>query len=157
MLFAAGIAAGTLVYGAIRFGPDLMTAMRLGVFEKTEKHAYTGDSMANLKAQYTALMLYQDSEGQFPIASGWMDAISRSLNTQDLKEGEAEKKLHRPGLGAGEFGYAMNSIASGKYKGDVQAGTLLVFESSEVGRNANGDVSKLKSGPGISLEGTVVK
>lgn len=89
-------------------------------------------------------MLYHTSEERFPEATGWMDAIEPLLNTADLKQGEAVKKLHRPDLGAGDYGYALNSACGGKYKDDVEGKdrAILVFESKDPKRNASGDPSK---------------
>src|SRR5436309_1729398 len=60
------------------------------------KHDYSGTSIDNLRRMQTALLLYNDSEGQFPDSSGWMDAIGNRLETADLNKGEAKKKLIRP-------------------------------------------------------------
>lgn len=124
-----------------------------------EKHDYEGSSTKNLKAIYTAMMLYHDSEGQFPVAAGWMDAIGNRLVVNDLKEGEAQKKLIRPDLASqpGSFGYAMNDDASGKYKDDVKGVDVpLVYESKQTGRNAHGNPKDdHSSGLYISVNGSI--
>lgn len=138
-----------VIYAGVRFGPDLMTAQRQGFFEGEKKVAYDGTAIENLKALHTALMLYHDSEGQLPIAAGWMDAIENRLNTADLKAGEANKKLRDPRLTGDAYGFAMNGALSGKFKDDVEGGpnTVLLFDSSDTSRNAHGDPDKLAPQP----------
>ncbi len=138
-LFAVGIG-----YVGYRFGPDLLAAQRAGFFERPVPKEYQGTSMDNLRALRTALMLYHTSEERFPEATGWMDAIEPLLNTADLKPGEAVKKLHRPDLAPGDYGYALNSACGGKFKDDIDGKdkAILVFESKDPKRNAHGDPGK---------------
>lgn len=147
-----------LAYAGFRFGPDLITAQRNGFFERVEKVEYTGTTKDNLKAIHTALMLYHESEGAFPPAEGWMDAIMTRLNTADLKPGEAEKKLRDPSLAEGEYGFALNRAAAGKYKDDIPGGAtaVLIFASTAKGRSASGDPTKDARGPlAIRVDGTL--
>lgn len=119
---------------------------------------YSANAEGNLKAIRTALMLYHDSEGQFPQGAGWMDAIENRMTASDMTGAESKKKLIRPDLAnsPNEYGYALNDKASGKYKDDVGAKTVLVYESKQVERNAHGDAAKDKSGAGITVDGTIV-
>lgn len=151
-----GLAA--LGYAAWRFGPAAIDLYRAGFFSGQQKHAYQGDTLDNLRALHTALMLYHDSEGQFPIAEGWMDAVEPRLRTADLEPDEAAKKLVRPGVQDGQ-GYAMNDAASGKYKDDVEPKVPLVFESRATGRNAHGDPAKdrLPGGKAIATDGSLLQ
>lgn len=126
------------------------------------KKEYTGTSIDNLKAMRNALMSYEESEGQFPEAGGWMTAIEKRIVTDDLKSGEAEKKLILPEFVGqpGKFGYAFNDAASAKYHGDVKdPKTPLVFESVSDGKNAHGDpVRERKThGLAIAVDGTVLE
>ena len=156
-------------YCAWRFGPVLMAAYREGFFDNPEMRKYEGTSRDNLKALHTALMLYHDSEGQFPDAAAWMDAIKNRVKVADMAEAEAMKKfvnpMVRPG-GAGSFGYAMNDAASKKYKDDLKdkGKTILIFDSRETGWNAHGDPKALMPSPprpggnlAITVDGTIVK
>ncbi len=142
--------------GAIAFlvGPEALTAYRYGFFSQENKLTYTGDSKGNLRRIHTALMLYHDSEGQFPIAEGWMNAIENRLQTNDLKPGEGIRKLRNPMLPPDEavYGYAMNEAASGKYKDDVPGGDKLplIFDSSDTSKNAHGDPKSLAPAPARS-------
>lgn len=153
-----------LGYVAFRFGPDLLAAYRAGFFERKELQKYEGDSMSNLRAQYTAMMLYSESEGQFPYANGWMDAIGPYLKTADLKQGEAEKKLVHPRY-RGEtdkFGYAMADDCQAKYPKDIKSPdkTLLIFESKDTARNAHGKASDLLpygKAPAVTVSGAIMK
>ncbi|MCC7229287.1 MAG: hypothetical protein IT203_02770, partial [Fimbriimonadaceae bacterium] len=137
----ASIFAALLIGAAAFYGPFIVALWKRGFFDPApNKHAYSATSEQNLKAIYQGMKLYQESEGQYPFAEGWMDAIENRISTNDLKKGEAQKKLIRPDLltRPGEFGYAMNDLASGKYSGDVPkpSETPLIYESKQSGRNA---------------------
>ena len=143
-------------------GRDIYNGYKKGFFDKQVRHAYSGDTKDNLQRIYNALMLYERSEGVFPSSNRWMDAISNRLQTADLKAGEGAKKLIDPTLDGtpGQYGYAMNDAASGKYHADVPGGkdAILVFQSSETARNAHGDPTKLEPQPprnGVSYAVTV--
>lgn len=143
-------------------GPPLLDLGRGGFLScAPPKHEYSATSEQNLKAIYQAMMLYHESEGQFPEANGWMDAIDNRISSNDLKKGEEKKKLIRPDLigQEGNYGYAMNPVASAKYKDDVKdpSTTPLIFESKETVRNANGDPEKSRDGLAISVDGTILK
>src|SRR4051812_39192656 len=88
-----------LLFAGWFYGPLVYSLWRHGFFEKgSDAHKYEGTSIDNLKYMRTALLGYEDSEGQFPQAAGWMDAIQNRLNTDDLKKGESLKKLVYPGF-----------------------------------------------------------
>jgi hypothetical protein len=145
---------------AIWVGPVLRDLYTRGFFEKQEKRTYTGDSEANLKAIQTALLLYHESEGQFPSSLGWMDAIENRLATGDMEGKESRKKLVRPDLldQEGRYGYAMNREFSQKYKEDVRdIKAPLVFESADTSRNASATTREFVKGVGITVQGTIVR
>lgn len=164
-LFFVALLAGALTYTGIRFGPDLITLYRVGAFEREKKHDYQGDVEANLKALHTALMLYHDSEGQFPVGSGWMDAIANRLNTADLKEGEAAKKLRDPRTPEGQFGFALSAAASGKYKDDVpgKGDAILVFTCEDGAKNLALDPADVAAKPrnramlAVTVDGKIIR
>lgn len=140
----------------------LFAAGRVAVEQEqvNQKREYDATSEGNLRAIYNALLLYHQSEDMFPDASGWMEAAELRLNTADLKEGEAAKKLVRPDLAGqpGAFGYAFNKALSQMYKDDVKdPKTPLVFESKETSRNASGDPATMRQGLAISVDGTILK
>jgi hypothetical protein len=145
------------------YGPLVLALWHIGLFDKkSEAHAYDGTSVDNLKYMRTALLGYEESEGQFPEASGWVEAIQNRLNTDDLKKGEAVKKLVHPEFVGqpGKFGYAFNDALSQKYHDDIKDGkTPMIFESTTTDRNAHGDPAKLRKpgGLAIALDGTVLK
>ena len=152
-------------------GQDLRTLVSHGFLDAYlsdgENRKYHGNTEANLKAMYAAIMQYHESEGQFPKSEGWMDALKNYGAASDLAKGETEKKFMSPSLHgqANEFGYAMNDLASGKYKGDIKdPKTPLIFDSSNTSRNAHGDPKKLLPSPpreggnlGIAVDGTILK
>jgi hypothetical protein len=129
------------------------------LLSKPPERNYEPGRRENLKALYVAIMLYHDSEGQWPTSSGWMDAIKSHLRASDMSETEADKKLVRPNLTnptAGEYGYAMNDAASGKYKGDIKDRTTpLIFESDDLKWNAHGNPAG-KQGFGITVAGEIL-
>src|SRR5262249_37738918 len=102
-----------------------------------------------------------------------MDAVSKFSSANDMKPGEADKKFIDPTLGdkPGEFGYAMNDAAAGKFfdpkhkvKDDFpDPKTILIFTSSDTKRNAHGDPKALAPNPprgdnlAITVDGTIVK
>jgi hypothetical protein len=131
-----------------------------------EKRAYHASTEANLKAIYTAMKIYEESEGMFPDSSGWMDAIQSRLAVNDMTDEEAAKKLVTPSLAgkADEYGYAMNRAASAKYSGDLDPKMPLIFDSRETSRNAAGAPEELLPKPpragqnmGISVDGTLLE
>lgn len=160
----AGVAAGVLVVlFATPFGKGVRDIAGTGVVQdvlaKPEKQTYDSqDTDRNLEALATGLRLYQESEGAYPAAATWMDDLLPRLITNVLPKKEAEKKLVRPGVAEGEFGYALNDAAAGKYVGDLPKGTILVFESAATGRNAHGDPRKdgRKGGRALTIEGDLV-
>lgn len=132
------------------------------LFRGEDRRAWVATSEQNLKALHVALMLYHDSEGQFPQGPGWMDAIENRLRTGDLSKEEAEKKLIRPDLAGqpGKFGYGLNAAAGGKFKDDVgDPKTPLIFESESTDRNASGapDATRRAGGLAIAIDGTILR
>ena len=138
-----------------------------GLFSDERDRKYKASDVENLKALYKALSNYHESEGQFPKADKWMDAIKSFGAASDLAKGEAEKKFVSPSLvgKSGQYGYAMTDAASEKYKGDIKdPKTPLLFDSSDTARNAHGDPKKLLPSPprsggnlAIAVDGTIVK
>lgn len=155
-------------YVGFRFGPAAWDLYKGGyLFNEVKMREYQGTSKENLKALYTAMMLYHDSEDAFPPADRWMDAIQNYLRTGDLPAEEAAKKFRNPLIaheGEDVYGYAMNEAFGGKYKDDVpNADSVpLLFDSRDTRRNAQGDPSDLAPKPPrpggnleVSVDGTV--
>lgn len=145
------IGCGVLALAGLVFGiwlfPTLRDLSALGLFDRTSRHDYSGSVQQNLKAIYTAMMLYHDSEQQFPAASGWMDAVKTRLKTDDLNKNQEYNKLRDPrvaGKDSEVFGFAMNRAVQGMYKDDIKDPdhTILVFCSSKLSWNAFGDPIK---------------
>lgn len=149
-----------LGYATWRFGPDIANLYRAGFFSPQEKRAYDGDTVDNLRAIHTALMLYHDSEGQFPAAPGWMAAIEPRLRTADLEPAEAAKKLRRPGAASG-YGYALNRAAAARFKDDVpgRESAVLVYESRRADRDHAGDPREdgFPGGKAVTVAGAIVR
>ncbi|MBX3119771.1 MAG: hypothetical protein KF784_11945 [Fimbriimonadaceae bacterium] len=125
---------------------------RAGSFDKADKVKYRGDLEDSLKKLRAALMLYHDSEGQFPDAAGWMDAIRNRVRTGNMADSEAMKKFMDPSAQTGAegvYGIAMNDAFSGQYIDDVKDldKTPLLFVSSDTKWNAHGTPEKLLPKP----------
>ena len=170
MLFGClGLLIGIILAIAIWLGPLLSTAQKNGFFDPEIKRNYEGDTMTNLKSIHTAIMLYQESEGQLPYAQSWMDATWKRLQTGDMEETEAKKQLRSPSVASANplgYGYAFNEALSGKHTLDVKdpENTPLVFDSSDISWNAFGNPAQLAPNPprpegnyAINIAGTVVK
>ena len=148
------------------YGPLALGLYRQGFFDDMlhpqEQKRYEGTSIDNLKAMHTALLGFEDSEGQFPEGAKWMDAISNRLQTNDLKPGEGLRKLVHP-RNAGQpakYGYAYNDAVAGKYHGDIKdPKTIVVFESEGTEKNLHGDPAKLRKpgGLAITLSGEILR
>lgn len=129
----------------IWLGPVISAALRAGFLDQAQDRTLkAGQTEANLKAMHQAILMYSESEGVLPDASGWMDAAYTRLKTADLKEEEAKKQLKaQEGLGNDEFGYAMNQSLSGKDPFDPKLkDEVLIFESDAKAWNSKGDPAK---------------
>jgi hypothetical protein len=155
-LFLAIVLVGLIVW----LGPtarDLYSRGFFDAFKKEKMVGYKADRESNLKAIYTALQLYHDSEEKFPEGNGWMDAISSYIKPSNMEKDDAAKKLIRPDLAgqADAYGYAINDAAAGKYIDDIpNMDTLpLVFESSETTRNAHGSPEMIANQDALAITG----
>lgn len=170
MMFGClGVFIGLVIAMVIWLGPVLRAAKKVGVLDPQVKRDYEGNSMENLKNIHTALLQYEASEGQLPFAETWMDAAWRRLQTADMDEDQAKKKLKSPSLykdNPQAFGYAFNEALSGQYTGDVEnpGQTPLVFDSSDLIWNAFGNPAQLAPNPprpegnyAVTVEGNVMK
>lgn len=165
MFGCVGVSIGIILALAF-FVPRLVTtykgAKKLGLFEEQQMREYAGTSKENLKAIYTAMSLYHDSEGGYPPSDVWMDRIEIYLKTADLSSEEAEKKLKNPLVTAENpqgFGYAMNDqysngfkLADGASSDDPSAiadpdRAILIFDSSDLTKNAHGNPVQLAPEP----------
>jgi len=151
----AAVIVGLVVWA----GPTVWSLYSHGFFEKPEKESYVADRKGNLEAIRRALMAYHDSEGAFPVADTWMDAIAKRLQTGTMSEADSKLKLIRPDLQegpGGRFGYSFNDHVSSKYIDDVGSKkTVLVWESEATNRNAHGVPASPPEGMAIDLDGTI--
>lgn len=161
MLLLLGLGIG---YVLIRVGPTAYVAWKKGMFTPQMRSTYDGSTDENLKNLRLALMMYQDSEGQLPDSTGWMDAAWIRTKTADLTEDEARKKFRVPGMIGDDYGYAMNKELSQKYGGDLPQDTILLFDSKDLKWNASGKPADLAPSParpggnkGITLGGKIVE
>lgn len=170
MMFGClGVLVGVIAAVWIWIGPLFLTAKSKGFLDPTVKREFEGNTLTNLKDIHMALMLYQESEGQLPFADSWMEATWRRLQTGDMAESEAKRKLKSPSLyeeNPQAFGYAFNEEASGKYADEIPEPdqTPLVFDSRDLMWNAFGNPAQLAPEPArpegnyaVTVTGNVVK
>lgn len=144
-------------------GRDILNLWKNGLIQSllagSKKRTYNANNEQNLAALRTAMMLYHESEGQFPDSKGWMEAVQNRIKAEDMETKEAQKKLIRPDLlgQPGEYGYSMNDAASQKYKDDIPKSTILLYESKQTVRNAHGDAKTDRDGYAITVDGKVLK
>ena len=155
MVLVIIVGVGIWAYPTIR---DLLTLAP----HDEKKIGWTPGTEVNLKALYTGMMLQHDSDGQFPQGAQWMDLVIKRVRNETLQAGAENEKFIDPRAGArsGEFGFAMNDAAAGKYKDDIKDKTMpLIFESTDTKWDAHGDPTKIgrKNGIGISVEGKIVR
>jgi hypothetical protein len=146
-------------------GKDFRHLWRNGLIQAAvddpgEDRKYQASREANLRSLSVALHLYEKSEGTYPTANKWMDCIGGRLRSTDMSEGEAAKKLVRPNLthaAPNQYGYALNDAVAGKFHGDIKdANTILVFESSDLSKNAHGSPMAQKGQKAITVGGQIV-
>lgn len=159
-----GIIAGIVCALILYFGlPLFHLAHGVGAFEQHEERTYNANNEENLKALYTGMMNYYDTEDQFPPAAKWMDEIKSRVRIGDMEKAETAKKFVNPLVLAGPraFGYAMNDLVSSKTKKQADPKAILIFDSSDTSWNAHGDPKKMGSqkygGEGITVDGRIVK
>lgn len=113
-------------------GPVVRDLVKNGFLDRIDREEYTADRVGNLKALHTALMLYHESEGIFPEANGWVEAIKPRIASNGMSEAEAMRKFDNPATSAtGAVEYALNPAVAGKFEGDLPSKTIpLVLEST---------------------------
>ncbi len=128
-------------------GPVVRDLVKNGFLDRVDREEYTADRVGNLKALRTALMLYHESEGIFPEANGWVDAIKPRIASNGMSEAEALRKFDNPATAAkGQIEYALSPAVAGKFEGDLTSKAVpLVTESTGTATDrwaiyVNGDV-----------------
>jgi hypothetical protein len=113
-------------------GPVVRDLIKNGFLDRVDREEYTADRVGNLKALRTALMLYHESEGIFPEANGWVEAIKPRIASNGMSEAEALRKFDNPVTTTkGQIEYALNPAVAGKFEGDLSSKAIpLVSESS---------------------------
>jgi hypothetical protein len=142
---------------AFRLWPDYISPL----FFKPPPREYDASMEDNLKWLHLALRQYHDSEGEFPPADEWMDAIRPYIQARDMPEEEAMKKFRNPLVtGENAFGYAMNEAAAGQYVDDLDRKLPLIFTSTDTSWNASGEPARLLPAEGqrfgITVDGTII-
>jgi prepilin-type processing-associated H-X9-DG protein len=97
--------------------------------------------LSNTKQQGLALTLYvEDNGGHYPPREAWKDLTRKYL------VGETSKyALRCPVLGEGAFGYAFNSALSGQKVPPTPETVPVVYDSSNLTRNASDRFASLPS------------
>lgn len=155
------VAAVVLIFGGWWLYPTVRDILKLVPADRP-KQGWTPDTEKNLKALYTGMKLQHDSDGQFPKSSAWMDKVINRVKSETLKTGAEKEKFVDPAAGGkpGEYGFAMNDLASEKYIDDLKDKKMpLIFQSTDASWNAHGDPAKIgrPGGIGMAVDGTIVK
>ncbi|MDX2065545.1 MAG: hypothetical protein SFX74_07380 [Fimbriimonadaceae bacterium] len=133
---AVGVVAIVVIGLGIWVGPVIRDVIRAGFLESVSVEKYRAGREENLRAIHTALTLYHDSEGAYPPADRWMDAIENRLRINKMTAEEALAKLRTPGAKGDAFGYALATTAAEKYRDDIPGDPkLLVLEAPNAPRN----------------------
>lgn len=135
-------------YPLLKLGWMYISALRTA----SETRVYSPRAcLDNLKQLGAAFALYLDANGAYPPADKWMDEITLYLRAGDLPKEEQEKKLRCPDLPyhPDTYGYALFRSLSGKWADEIPEPEkqVVVFDSSNLSRNANDDLESLPNPP----------
>ncbi len=117
-----------------------------------------GDCKVRLGKLHQAVEMYSaDYDDRYPIADTWVEYTWRYGAKKDPID-QSESIFRCPDISmtrTGDYGYAFNKALSTLRKSSVENpdSTPMIFDSSDLARNANGDPEKLKPTPGRHEDG----
>ena len=143
------------------FGNAVRDIIGSGILKEAKLEKFSGTTDGQLRLMYEAAQTHHQSEEVFPEGKTWMDDVLLRMKTQNLLPGEAEKKIVRQDLigQPNQFGFAMNSAAAGRYKGDLKDPNLILFytsKSSSKNLYADPTMEGLSGGRGITISGQLL-
>lgn len=167
LLISGGILFLIFVILAIWLGPTIWTFYKHGLLtENNSSRKYEGNRSKRLKELYVGLMNYQESNGQLPAKSNWMDAIKNMIREHNMTPQQSDQKFHDPTLSSpSQYGFTFNQALSDKYSGDIkhQSNVIVIFTSKNLAKNSYGDPKTDAANPprggenlGINLKGKIV-
>lgn len=134
--------AGVIVSGcvlALVFLAAIPAALLFPALAKAKSKAQAINCVNNLKQLGLAVRIWSMDKGEkFPAATNWCDGI--------LNEAGSPKIYVCPALPALRSGYAFNARLSGLEEGQVDPGTVMIFES-DAGWNATGGPELMITAP----------
>lgn len=115
---------GLKVLGVFAVFTVIATAMFMGGFKNSGTPEESSLCEANLLAVFNAAKLYAvDNEGYLP-AQGWDKAIANYLYDESVLSCPRQRRVEPK-----SSGYSMNQEAAGKKLADIEAKTILFFDS----------------------------
>lgn len=122
--------AGTIVSGVALLLLPIFAALLLPALAKAKSRATAINCVSNLKQLGLAVRIWSVDNGEkYPAATNWCDGI--------INEAGSPKIYVCPSAPALRSGYAFNAKLSGLEEGQVDPGTVMIFES-DAGWNASG-------------------
>jgi hypothetical protein len=116
-------------------GAGVLGAVLVPVFLQARNSALRAQCLSNVKRASLAQVMYAtDADDHFPAASKWIDLTTKYVPRNVFDCPAVVRK-------GGSFGYASNVRVSGKALAEIPdpVSTILLFETSHLARNANGD------------------
>lgn len=113
----------------------------IGIFlfpwgEETKEQAKRRACLSNVKQRSLALIMYAEDSGErFPMGVRWMDATASYLKQPSDDQG-FDRTLRCPAVFNLGFGYAFNSGLSQEKSPSRPEATPLIYDSTQLGRNA---------------------
>lgn len=150
---------GIILIGLVLFGVYYMTGKTPLDFWSPKRKADNSDCLGNMRQLSEAMKMYMESADAYPPSGQWMDELARYVKAGDMEESEAWKRFHCPAVSDGtgdSFGYAMNGALSSKLRPlqknkkewDAAKSTMVLFDATDLSKNANGNPKKLLPAPG---------
>lgn len=114
--------------------------------EETKEQTKRWVCLSNVKQRSLALIMYaEDANERFPGRVRWMDATAVYLRPSSSvdKSGDRDRDLRCPSVFRRGYGYAFDAVLSEKKSPAQPEAVPLVYDSSNLARNASDGVTSL--------------
>jgi len=125
----------------------LAAAILFPVFRKSRMSAYDSVCLANMKRSAAGMLMYaEENNGALPGAAAWMDRVEKYVPQGD---GDTGSRMRCPATGRDEYGFSMvDGLGFANLSGLNEINKkVLIFESSDLSRNAHANEVKLPDPP----------
>ena len=117
-------------------GAGLLGTVLVPVFLRARNAARTNACVSNIKNLGRAELMYAtDHDESLPLADSWTDSTSTYVDSQRQFSCPVVRR------NGGQYGYAANKLFGGKKIPASKGDQVILFETSNLVRNANGDPS----------------